>query len=410
MEPGHRSGSPIDADSRRSSGVGWRTPLRAQCERLLQSVAPRVSEVHLAIAQVTDGNAKGCPTVAMCPELYRDEYLISDIISYRAAAIVAAHFEPLHHRFLQTRVTASPAFTTLKQLATSHGGSLTVAVSPPPTQPGHDSNLTPLNRRALADLRNWRRLLSPTGHSYRSLDRTLMNLPPSVPGDLVCRLASVELPRPITDPLELLVLTLFLSLRQQTAGHATAQVFSHARASQIQEALRKVAAHTRNDLRSTRLPDLRLFVRFLLDFPGPHDGTIVGLARKAIRWHQRRLAHERAEIVERYGATTRVAVPSIPPPADEGVHLLETVEEIAREGQEMNHCIASYIPDALRGLHYIFHVQHDGAAATVMVDRAGKIADAQGPRNRRNAASRWGDRRLTAWARELSAKGVEQAC
>ena len=199
------------------------------------------------------------------------------------------------------------------------------------------------------------------------------------------------------------MLTLFVRLRTKEADHARTTVFVEARAPQIHEALRRVSRHTHNDLRADQQHDLQFLVRFLLDYPHQHDGTIVGLARKAIHWHQRRLAQERAAIVKRYGATTRVGTPPIPVPVNPGVRLLRTVDEIVREGQQMNHCVASDIPGAVSGHQYIFHIDHDGDAATVMVRRDGTIADSQGPRNRRNAASRWGERRLKAWVGQLRA-------
>ena len=67
----------------------------------------------------------------------------------------------------------------------------------------------------------------------------------------------------------------------------------------------------------------------------------------------------------------------------------------------MEHCVASHVPDVMRGVYYLFHVDHEGEAATVMVRRDGQIVDALGPRNRRNAASQWGERTLARWARGL---------
>ena len=181
-----------------------------------------------------------------------------------------------------------------------------------------------------------------------------------------------------------------------------------ARARQIREALRRVAAHTRNDLRVTRQRDLRLLIGFLLDVPGQHAGTIVGLADKAIRWHRQQLAQERARVLERYGAQTRVGMPPIPAPADSSVHLLETVAEIVEEGERMNHCVASCVSQALSGRCYLFHVEHAGEAATVMV-YLGRVVEAQGPRNHSNDASRWGEGRLVEWARGLRRADVQQA-
>ncbi len=174
-------------------------------------------------------------------------------------------------------------------------------------------------------------------------------------------------------------------------------MFASARVPQIREALRRVADHTRNDLRFRRTRDLRFLVDFLLDYPEDHHGTLVGLADKAIRWHHNGLARERRRILKQYGSTTELATPPLPPPAD--VRLLASVEDVAIEGEQMDHCIASYIPGAVKGRCYLFHVDHGGEAASVMVDHRGRVMEAAGPRNRRNQASVCGTRELGAWGR-----------
>ena len=94
-------------------------------------------------------------------------------------------------RYVQRRITASPALAVLTGLAKAHGAGITVTVGPAPAPLHGGRHPRASCRRALADLRGWRHLLSPTGRSYRSLDRTLMNLPAGVPGDLVCLLAHI---------------------------------------------------------------------------------------------------------------------------------------------------------------------------------------------------------------------------
>ena len=380
---------------------GLGEPVTAQCERLLQVVDPTVRAVHRALSAVT---SKGS-TLATCPELYRHRHLVSDITNYRAAAIVVSNFHSLIHRIQQMRITESSQLADLQALAAAHGAAVTVHVNPLGDQPNSVHGSAVSAKHALAHLQEWRSLLSPSGQSYRSLDRTLMNLPRRVPGHLVCLLNQITLTRPLTDGLELLLVTLFLE-RDRHRATARQNVFMAARAPQIREALRRVAAHTRNDLRVTRQRDIRFLIGFLIDFPGPHDGTIVGLTDKAIRWHRCRLTSERANVLERYGAQTRVSVPPIPLPADSSVRHLATVKEIVEEGERMGHCVASHVPYALRGAFFVFHVEQDGESATVMVREDGQVIDAQGPRNRSNRASRWGEGRLGRWARGF--RGVEQ--
>lgn len=353
--------------------------------------------MHRALSAVTSRPS----TLAMCPDLYHHPHLVADIINYRAAAIVAENAEHLVHRARRMKIDNSPELADLKAFGAAHGAAITVHVHPLRSDAGGPQDVALSVGYTLAPLQEWRNLLSPSGQSYRSLDRTLMALPRNVPSRLVCLLNRITLPRPLTDRLELLLVILYLDGRYWGADTAKEQVFLTARAPQIRDAVRRVASHTRNDLRVTRQRDLRFFVRFLLDFPDPHEGTIVGLAKKAIRWHQHRLGEIRAKILCRYGAQTRAEMPPIPPPSDSAIHHLETVEEIVREGEQMGHCVASYVPRALDGVCYLFHVEHEGEAATVMVRRDGQIGDAAGPRDRRNGASRWGERRLARWARGL---------
>ena len=65
----------------------------------------------------------------------------------------------------------------------------------------------------------------------------------------------------------------------------------------------------------------------------------------------------------------------------------------------MNNCVASYARSAVRGLCYLFHVDHAATEATIEVDRAGRVVQAAGPGNRMNAASRWGRRVLSRWGK-----------
>lgn len=367
-------------------------PVHVQCGRLLTAVDPNVVAVHHALSSVSSTPS----SLAMCPDLYRESHLVRDIINYRAAAIVVDNAEQLVWRVRRERVDASPELAELKTRASAYGAQVSVYVPPVDSLPDGPGGAA----HVLTPLRDWRGLLSPSGHSYRSLDRTLMNLPRGVPGRLVCLLAHITLRRPLTDRLELLLVTLCLDRFGHRDGDVPHQrVFVTARAPQIREAVRRVAAHTRNDLRVMRMGDLRFFIGFLVDFPDHHAGTIVGLADKAICWHRHQLAEKRAEILGRYGAETAAGLPPIRLPTDPSVRYLATVADIVTEGEQMEHCIAQSVPAAVGGRCYLFHVEYGGDAATVMVTP--EYVEARGPRNRKNAATRWGEERLTTWARGL---------
>jgi len=69
----------------------------------------------------------------------------------------------------------------------------------------------------------------------------------------------------------------------------------------------------------------------------------------------------------------------------------------------MQNCAASYAERAVRGWCYLFHVVHDGEEATVEVDYAGRVVQAEGPGNRRNGAANWGRRVLSRWGKTFPA-------
>ena len=349
----------------------------------------------------------GVADVSMSPELYRDPYLVRDIVRYRAAAIATRNVEWLGEDAREQKVKTSSHAVSLRKLALELGVRLRITVGTARTALSLDDDdqadeICDADHRchSLDDLQGWRGLFSPTGQPYRSLNRTLTHLPGGVPHGLVCALASLQLDRPVLDRAELAVATLFAANQHRCRNQSTARVFVSARRPHIREALRRVAAHTRNDLTFRRTRDLRFLVRFLLDFPEDHRGTLVGLADKAIRWHQHQLGLERSRIRLQYDSDKRLVAPPLPPPAE--AKFLETVEEVLAEGERMGHCIASMIPNAVMGYCYLFHVEYEGEFASIMVNRHGHVVEAQGPRNQRNLASARGERLLRAWGRQMA--------
>ena len=137
------------------------------------------------------------------------------------------------------------------------------------------------------------------------------------------------------------------------------------------------------------------------DFPDRHNGTIIGLAEKSIRWHRQDRTADVQRVADNYGRNTEVANPPIPLPEHEGIKFLGTVGDICQEEYDMQHCIASYVHEAINGYCYLFHVEHGGEAASVKVNTYGRIVQAHGPRNGRNQAVEWGKRHLSRWGAGL---------
>ena len=164
-----------------------------------------------------------------------------------------------------------------------------------------------------------------------------------------------------------------------------------------------------------RTHDVTFAVRFRADFPDEHNGNIVGLAEKSIRWHRGQQRDGAQQIADNYGAETKVAAPPIELPPDPQVRFLATVGDICDESEAMRHCVRSYVPMAVEGDAYLFHAENYGEQATVEVSRSGQVTQTAGPGNERNRAATWGGRVLKKWGRTfppqrepvLSAPGFE---
>jgi len=357
-----------------------RTDVGLQRLRLLAQVDPAVHQVQLISLRI----AGRVPSLAQEAALFREPYILKDVLRYRAAAIALAY---LQSDLWRPPVRAEQAAPNLP----SRG----VEASEP--------SLAGL----LGAMTDWRSLFSPDGKPYRSLNRTLMNLPPDVPPELVCQLNRIRLERPVVNWLEFTTLMLYVSTADAAppeAGLNRLRIFHHATAAEIADAVRRIGTCTNRQLHPRRPDDLRFAIRYLCDHPEPYHGNLSGLVDRVIRWHRR--AHERERLerqIDRLGGYDQPAVPPpIPLPAVPGVTFLGTVGEIVEEGVRMCHCIATRAEDALHGRCYLFHIEHQGERASVEVSPQGKIAEAQGPHNTDNAAVWWGAAQLRAWAASLN--------
>ncbi len=355
-------------------------------ERGLPHLNPTADAVIRRVLSV----ARRAPRLAGAAALYGETYVVRDVLRYRAAAIALA--------FLESDL--------LGPWLLAHGG------APDGAHPDGPDAV------AMAALRDWRSLFSPDARTYRSLDRTLMNLPAGIPPRLVCALSRIRLERPLTGSATATALLLLLSDRHRgragdaVAGHAT--VFLRASEADVAAACAIPGRHTQQRLDPRRTRDLRTLVSYVLDYPVRYHGNLPGLVRRAIRWHARRARRARpaaAHLLTVPGGSTRppaldptsVATmrPPIALPEHSGITFLSTVAAIEREGQHMEHCIADYVKDAVCGECYLFHVSYAGSEASVEVSPDGDVRQSAGPRNVANAASRWGARVLRDWGRKL---------
>lgn len=311
------------------------------------------------------------PPLAHKKSVYHHPYIVRDVVHYRAAAIAFANLECALWR----------------NYAARHLGRL-----------GEPSES--LLVQAMAD---WRGLFSPDGAPYRSLNRTLMNLPPGVPPDLVCCLNQVRLERPFTRPLELTALLLVVSNRKADGSLAGLRnrvgIFQRATETDIRDAVARVAACSGRPLLPGRIEDLRFALRFLGDYPGPCGHNLSAFVQSAIRWHRDAARRDALRLTHALGGPDApTARPALPLPRIPGITFLSTVGAVIEEGRRMRHCIGSYARDAVRGACFLFHVEHGGETASIKIDARGEIGQACGPQNVENDAAVWGRRQLTTWA------------
>jgi hypothetical protein len=162
-----------------------------------------------------------------------------------------------------------------------------------------------------------------------------------------------------------------------------------------------VSGHLRQPLSPRRTADIKQAVDFLLDYPDGHNGNIVGLANKAIRWHRTCWDEQSEKATRHLSDDAPVVAPPIPLPDADGIRFLTTVGDLRNESEEMQHCIRHYAKSACDGGCFLFRVEHQGERASVEVSPFGFVTQAQGPKNVANRAAEWGRTVLGKWARGL---------
>lgn len=334
----------------------------------------------VAVQRAVFGHTFTTDGAVFAEEFYRHPRLVADTIKYRAAAIAAVRIRSLLWQREDAGIREaclSPEYAAVEAMVRQAGGQVSVI---PGRYRAPDSFDTDDTEECVAALTDWPRLFSYNGKSYRSLNRTLMNLPGGIPVKLMDRLTEIRITRPFTSRLELIA--------RLAAGRSNnARVFEHATAERIKKAMELVSPLFGRSLSPRKTRDVAGFVRCLQDFPDPHNGNVVGLAEKSVHWHRHQLDGQRDAILQRLGADRKTALPAGLPDVD-GVRLLSTVGEIVEEGRRMDHCVAGYADRAVWGEAFVFHIEYKGEHATAAADHQGRILDVNGPGNKPNAASK----------------------
>lgn len=331
--------------------------LHQQWKRLIARVDPRILGVQRAVF----ATSFRAPQLLHDVSLYAQNDFVRDIQQYRAAA----HLVDITSQYAETPLLHVPRSV-----------------------------------ECLSALNDWQEAYAVEGKRYRSLSRTLMNLPGNMPSGVVATLRRVHLERPITDRLELLTLLLARQESFQPIGYPQnwTRLFQHVRRAEILAAMSMVSQAIRVRLSPRRTRDIFTFVSYLLDYPEPFTGRLRGVTRRAIRWH----AHNIAGEMSAFDNQQAVSLPPIDLPSNPAVRFLSTVGDIREEAARMQHCVASYAKKAMDGGCYLFHIEHAGHEATVEVASNGRVRQSCGPRNTRNVATVFGQKVLHQWAATLA--------
>lgn len=310
----------------------------------------------------------------MNPHFYEvaDRFLLEDIVRYRAAAIAVNVFGETFGKSILARKTAHHSLVSFAEFLQLGSDEIQSVCDP---------------------LQNWRRLFSYNGKTYPNLNRTLDHLPGGVSGNLLPNLAQHRLGRVFNDRVELIVTLLAEGCNFRHNRH----VFQFATRAEIVEAMNKVSTALQRPLSHRHTAHLDTFVRFLSDYPDPHRGSILGLANKAIAFHEEIASNACFPRSEHLG-DSEMARPPIPIPSTPGLRFLDTSEAIYNESVLMGHCIASYIEPARQGQCFLFHYDHANESASIEVSAHGYVTQSYGPRNSDNAAARRARVLLAKWA------------
>jgi hypothetical protein len=326
-----------------------------QWKRLIRKIDPQIRGVQRAVFASTFR----APALLHEPSLYRQKLLVRDILQYPAAA----HLVEIVSQY---RVHPFP-------------------------------NL-PYSVECLTELDNWQNAYSFEGKRYRSLSRTLMNLPGAIPSGILATLRRVHLERPVTDRVELITFLLAVQAGfPRGLQQDRRRLFQHVQRNEILTAMHLMSQATGAKLTPRRTSDIHTFVSNILDYPGPVTGRLIDFTRRSINWHAN-VAECGADDLDDLEV---VAVPPINLPSRAEIQFLATVGDIRSEGEHMQHCVASYAEKAVNGGCYLFHVEHEGTTATVEVSPDGRVRQSCGLMNTTNAATEFGRNALRQWGASL---------
>ena len=237
-------------------------------------------------------------------------------------------------------------------------------------------------------------VFSPDGRPYRSLLRTLPVVTRAIPAKLLARLSSVRLERPLTET----QLACVLARVEENAPfdpHRAHDVTLLMRMSddELSEHLATAAILTTGDVAGPLADRARSLALVLRSIYLPTRRSF----RRVMRAYGRYVLHVDPAIVGKGQRAVKTARPPHALPEAQDVRFLDDMGAILDEGARMQHCAARYAVRAVRGELFMFHVERDGAHATVAVDTSGTVT-VSGPKNRVSGACQLAMEIVGAWA------------
>lgn len=278
-------------------------------------------------------------------------------------------------------------------------------------------------QKHLGELSDWRSLFSARGKSHKILNRTLDAIGANDNVRLAPYLAHLELQAPLTDPVRLrFTLIACAALADSWAwswsadnawrpaapvralqedqiirAHAKLNLFRHAPPDEIEPAMKLYADFTQQIHEGFELAPQRSldsaqgvysFVRFLNDCPEAPRRSLLDYTWRTIDYHRGYLAEHPRQRRVRQALDMQLPLPAPVFTVPEGnIRQLTTVADLFAEAKLMQHCVDGYARKALEGRSFLFHVEHEGAHATVECDADGFLLQAAGPGNCRNTAT-----------------------
>jgi hypothetical protein len=261
----------------------------------------------------------------------------------------------------------------------------------------------------------WMAMFASDYNPYRSLRRTLMSLPNGIGMRDLCFLPDITLPEPVTTKLKLMA---YLSLAHMNNNDQTPFIRMLQRSTEqdVKKAIQLMWHYFPDEKTGDfrRTSEIRRALRLIYDCPiDPGNVDILGFAKRSEEYHhndylrmqierearEREMALHKAK--EKAMMKSKTAIPPIPLPDNPAIKFLDTYQAVVDEGASMNHCIATYARKAVVGGCYLFHVDYNGIPASVEVSPRGYVEQSYGERDKINEASEYGKRMLSTWAKGL---------